>query len=39
MVEVQARMVISNKLEDMKGAIEGANSMSVDYVAELARKR
>ena len=39
MVEVQARMAISNRLEDVKAAIEAANGMSVDDVTEMARKR
>ena len=39
MVEVQARMAISNRVEDVKAAIEAANGMSVDDVTEMARKR
>ena len=32
-------MAISNRLEDVKAAIEAANGMSVDDVTEMARKR
>ena len=39
MVEVQARMAISSRLENVKAAIEAANGMSVDYVTEMAHKR